>query len=70
MSKALKTDFAEGERYEFKEKLGAGGMGVVYLAQDNLLKRTVAYKMLMEQFMEMEEIRKRSERSKRGLWDT
>jgi tetratricopeptide (TPR) repeat protein len=59
VSKALKTDFAEGDRYEFKEKLGAGGMGVVYLAQDNLLKRTVAYKMLMEQFMEIEEIRKR-----------
>ncbi len=59
MAQALKTDFGEGERYEFKEKLGAGGMGVVYLAQDNLLKRTVAYKMLMEQFMEIEEIRKR-----------
>ena len=62
----LKSELGGGERYEFKEKLGAGGMGVVYQAYDRLLKRVVAYKMLMEQFMEIEEIRERFLREARS----
>ena len=62
----LKTELGDKERYEFKEKLGAGGMGVVYQAYDRLLNRVVAYKMLMEQFMEIDEIRERFLREARS----
>jgi tRNA A-37 threonylcarbamoyl transferase component Bud32 len=62
----LKSEIGEGDRYELREKLGAGGMGIVYKAYDRLLKRVVAYKMLMEQFMEIEEIRERFLREARS----
>lgn len=39
-----------GERYRLKEKLGSGGMADVYLADDLLLNREVAVKVLHPQF--------------------
>ncbi len=35
-----------GERYQLCDELGRGGMGVVYRADDKLLRRQVAYKVL------------------------
>ena len=37
---------AIGEQYSISRLLGRGGMGVVYLAHDNVLDRTVAVKVL------------------------
>ncbi|MGL4345760.1 MAG: Stk1 family PASTA domain-containing Ser/Thr kinase [Cellulosilyticaceae bacterium] len=39
-----------GERYEIIEKIGAGGMSIVYKAKCNRLQRYVAIKVLREEF--------------------
>lgn len=53
---ALPQDQWEGrrlaDRYSIKQRLGTGGMGVVYLAWHELMERWVAIKMLKQSFVE------------------
>ena len=48
-----------GNRYEFIEKIGNGGMATVYKAKDMTLKRNVAVKVLKDEFTTDEEFIKR-----------
>ncbi|MCL1790554.1 MAG: Stk1 family PASTA domain-containing Ser/Thr kinase [Peptococcaceae bacterium] len=51
-----------GDRYKVEGKIGAGGMAIVYRAKDTLLERTVAIKVLREQFVTDEAFVKRFRR--------
>ena len=48
-----------GNRYEILEKIGNGGMATVYKAQDQVLKRYVAVKVLKDEFTTDEEFIRR-----------
>lgn len=51
----LKKGYLLGNRYEIIEKIGAGGMSIVYKANCLHLKRTVAIKVLREEYVEDQE---------------
>jgi len=54
--------FELGGRYEIIERIGGGGMALVYRAQDILLGRNVAVKILRQQFANDEEFVRRFRR--------
>lgn len=51
-----------GSRYEVIDRIGAGGMAIVYKAKDLLLNRTVTVKVLREQFLSDEDFVRRFRR--------
>ncbi len=53
--------------YKIISKLGQGGMGEVYLAEDSRLDRKVALKILPEHLSERADLRERFEREARAV---
>ena len=56
-----------GGRYRVQSTLGAGGMAVVYRAEDAILGRTVALKTLHERYAEMSSFRQRFRQEARAM---
>ena len=54
-------------RYEIKELIGVGGMATVYKAHDILEDRTVAIKILKDEFLSNEEFRRRFRNESRAI---
>lgn len=56
-----------GNRYEIKEIIGVGGMSVVYKAFDRVDNRTVAVKILKEEYLANEEFRRRFKNESKAI---
>ena len=54
-------------RYELQEVIGVGGMAVVYKAYDNIDDRTVAVKILKDEFLASEEFRRRFKNESKAI---
>ena len=54
-------------RYEMQEIVGVGGMAVVYKAYDNIDDRTVAVKVLKDEFIANEEFRRRFKNESKAI---
>lgn len=54
-------------RYEIQEIIGVGGMAVVYKAHDNLENRTVAVKILKEEFVSNQEFVRRFKNESKAI---
>ena len=54
-------------RYEIQEIIGMGGMAVVYKAHDNVENRTVAIKILKEEFVSNEEFLRRFKNESKAI---
>lgn len=54
-------------RYEIHEIIGVGGMAVVYKAYDNIDDRTVAVKVLKEEYLASEEFRRRFKNESKAI---
>ncbi len=54
-------------RYELREIIGVGGMSVVYKAYDNIDDRIVAVKILKEEFLHNEELKRRFKNESKAI---
>jgi len=50
-------NMVQGTRYKFEQNLGRGSFAAVYLVRDNLLKRTVAMKVLNPEYAKLKKAR-------------
>jgi len=64
---ALISNGTEIAQYRVIEKIGAGGMGEVYLAEDTKLQRQVALKFLPSHLTQVEEIKQRFRREAQSV---
>ncbi|HSR70609.1 MAG TPA: protein kinase [Acidobacteriota bacterium] len=55
----LKDESPQFGRYQILERLGKGGMGVIYKAHDSQLDRVVAVKTILPEFLASDEVKER-----------